>query len=704
MENNTPIRKQAEDFISITDLWHICISHWNWYVVSLLICLAGAFYYLMGTPYMYTREAAILVKQEQQGKNAGKSSSDQDFNDLGMIQQAINVINVQRQLASLEVLTEVARRMQTKKKDSVDYLQRAQGIQKRLKVEIDDEKSTIINLKYDAYSFSDAETVLNLIVQVFNEKWIQNKNDLTASTSNFIEKRLRLLERDLGSVDDSISNYKSRYQITDLDQVSNKYLEQQSQSDAQILTLTNQKAMAQYILGILRDKSSQHQLLPTNSGINNSVAETQIAQYNTTLLQLKNNMYNTSDQNPLIIKQESDLSDLRKNILATISNHIKALDIQLRSYEGASGEANSKISSNPRQAKHLASVQREQKVKESLYLYLLQKKEETEISMTYNTNITEVVDMPHGPDSPTAPNKRNIYAAAILLGLLVPTVILFVRENMNSKVRDKSDVERKTKLSFIGEIPLHTYSKKRTFLAKLLHKDLTTKEAPLVVKMGERDTVNEAFRLIRSNLEFMTSMHNNKNVYIVTSSNVGSGKSFVSCNLSIALAIKEKRVLLIDGDLRRASSSRNFNCPDTGLADYLAGQVTDLSQLIVRHEEYPTLEILPVGTIPPIPTELLSDELFKQLLDELRPQYDFIIIDCPPSESLADAGIIERLADRTLFVIRTGLFERNAIYDLEEDANNGKYKHILLILNGTKLAGRYGYKYGYKYGYGYHSN
>lgn len=724
MENQTPVRKQTEDFITITDLWHLCLAHWNWFVASLLLALGLATYYLAITPNEYTREAAILVKQEKQ-KNNNNSSDQEVLSDVSVVQQQTNVPNVQRQLVSLAVLKEVALRLKMADTDA-KCLKVAQRLSKKLKVKVEDDKSSIINLSIVDNSPRRAEQILSTTVQVFNEQWLADKNRISKTTSDFIQDRLQLLEKELGGVDDSISSFKARNKITDIDRVSDVYLQQQSSSDAQILVLSNQKSMAVYILGILRDRDTQHQLLPTNSGINNSVAEAQISQYNNLLLQLKSSMYNTSSQNPLIIKQEAELSDIRRNIVATINNHIKALDIQLKSYMSVSGEANSKIAKNPTHAKHLLSVEREQKVKESLYLYLLQKKEENEISTTYKSYITEMIDPPHGSDAPTAPNSRNVLFAAVLMALLLPTVVLFVRENMDNTVRDKFDIERKSSLTLIGEVPLYLYDRVRkkavvaprfkvTTLSDIFSfgKKKKEKNNPLVVQPDKQDIVNEAFRVIRTNLEFMTNKHGNKNVYIVTSSYEGSGKTFVSMNLSLALAIKGKSVLFIDGDLRHASASHHFHCPKIGFADYLAGKEDDFNNLIVsasdtlesflheRASEVSSLHILPVGTVPPNPTELLASERLEQLVSVMRPQYDFIIIDCPPAESLADTGIIERHADRTLFVLRAGLFERKRIEDLEADAQNGKYKQMSVILNAAKFGGRYGNRYGYRYGYHY---
>lgn len=697
-ENNT-IHKYSDEYLTIPDLWHLCVSHWHWFVFSVIVFLGFASFYLFVTPNLYTREMSVLVKQESQGKNVGQMGKDNDFNDIGLVTQTTNVVNVQRQLESLDVLVEVVNRVM-KPANKREALRMAEGIKQHLKTNIDNDKSTIINVQYTDPSPALAEKVLNAIVEVYNKKWIEDKNQITRSTSQFIEDRLRLLERDLDHVDDSISKFKMRNKITDLERVSDMYLQQQSQSDAEILRITTQRSMAQYILGILRGKSTRHQLLPTNSGIGNQVAEAQINQYNTMLLQLKNNLVGTSSQNPLIVKQEAELEEIRKNILATIDNQIKTLEIQLRNLQGYNGEANSKISSNPNQAKHLVSVEREQKVKESLYLYLLQKKEENEINMTYSSVNTQMIDMPHGSDLPTSPNNRLVLFAAVLFGLLIPVIILFVRESFDNTVRDKSDIEHKTTLSLIGDVPLCNSKNTPGALQRILHRQ-SGLATPLVVRADSQDVVNESFRYIRTNLEFMTSKHGEKNVYIVTSNYAGSGKTFISTNLALTLAIGGKRVLLIDGDLRHASASHLFHCSKMGLADYLGEKETDLSQLLHHDENHPNLDILPVGTIPPNPTELLAGEQLAKLFVILRPLYDFILVDCPPSETLADAGIIERHADRTLFVMRAGLFERKRLNDLEVDAQNGKYKHISLILNATKAGGRYGYRYGYKYGYKY---
>lgn len=694
MENqNLPRRNQSENFMTITDLWRLCLTNWRWFVISLMVCVGAALYYLATTPKMYTREAAVLVREETKGNNSTTKNGD-EFNDLGIVKQTANLNNVVRHMTSLDVLMEVAARFKTVFTQK-EILAQAQRYQKRLKAEIDNDKSTVINLTFDDYSPEGAENVLYAIVEVYNEKWLKDKQSITESTSKFIDARLAVLERDLNGVDDSISIFKSINKITDLSSVSDMYLQQQSQADAEILRISNEKSMAQYIRGMLEDKSSQHQLLPVNSGINNSVAEAQITNYNNMLMQLNNHLIYTSEQNPLIVNQEKELSTLRKNIMSTIDNHIQTLNIQLGSLQGYSGAASSKISSNPAKEKHLTAVEREQKVKESLYLYLLQKREENEINMTYNASNTQMIDIPHGSERATSPNKRNIILAAVLLAFIIPVIIIFLRETLDDTVQEKGDIERATSLPLIGDVPLYDYKDKKLFGKK-------PKRSGIIVNAGRQDMTNEAFRMIRNNVEFMTGKSvGENNVYMVTSSYMGSGKTFISTNLALSLAIRERKVLFIDGDLRLAAASSRLGATGKGLSDYLSGQETDLSVLIQTYTNNSFLDILPVGTTPPNPTELLSSTRFTELMEQVRKQYEFVIIDCPPSETLADADIIERHADRTLFIVRAGLFERKRLGDLEYAEQTGKYKHMSVILNGTKLSNRYGKDYKYRYGYAY---
>ena len=564
-----------------------------------------------------------------------------------------------------------------------------------LSVSLNNEKASVVDLSFRDNSTQRAEDVLSMLISVYNENWVKDKNQIAVSTSMFINERLGVIERELGNVDEDISSYKSEHLLPDVQAASSMYMAQSSATNAQILALNNQLYMTRYIRNYLANDANRTQLLPANSGIESANIESQIAEYNKQLLQRNSLVANSSTENPLVVDMDQALASMRGAIIRSIDNQIVTLNAQIKSLQQTEQQTTSRIAANPTQAKYLLSVERQQKVKEALYLFLLQKREENELSQAFTAYNTRVVTPPHGSMIPTAPVKKNILLVAFALGLLIPVVIIFMRENMNTRIRGRKDLESVT-VPFIGEIPLFARKKKGLFAKK------PQEVKAIVVKEGSRDIINEAFRVLRTNLEFMTGKDKRSNIIVVTSFNPGSGKSFLTMNIAVSLAIKGKKILVIDGDLRHGSVSSYIDSPAKGLSDYLGGRIDNLDEIIVPDSKQKLMDILPVGTIPPNPTELLFDDRLKQAIDTVREQYDYVLIDCSPIELVADTQIIEKLADRTIFVVRAGLLERSMLAELEKIYGEKKYKNMSLILNGTEgSGGRYGYRYGYHYGYGY---
>lgn len=565
----------------------------------------------------------------------------------------------------------------------------------RLSVALNDEKSTVVNLTLQDVCTQRAEDVLNTLISVYNENWVKDKNQIAVSTSMFINERLGVIERELGNVDEDISSYKSENLLPDVQAAASMYMAESSETNAKIQTLNTQLSMTRYVRSYLTGASSRNQLLPANSGIENSGIEKQIAEYNTLQLRRNDLVANSSETNPLVVDMGHSLHALRDAIIRTLDNYVTTLNTQLRALQQSARQTTARIAANPSQGKYLLSVERQQKVKESLYLFLLQKREENELSQAFTAYNTRVIMPPSGSMVPTAPAKKNILLIAFVIGLIVPVAVIFLRESMNTRIRGRKDLEALT-LPFVGEIPQAATKKKGTSDKK------STENNPIVVHEGSRDIINEAFRVLRTNLEFMTDKEQHSNVIVVTSFNPGSGKSFLAANIAVSLAIKQKKVLVIDGDMRHGSTSAYVGSPQTGLSNYLSGHVNNLKDIIVTDARHANLQFLPVGTIPPNPTELLFSDRLKQLIDTVRSQYDYIFIDCPPIEMVADTQIIEQLADRTLFVVRTGLLERSMLPELQRIYDEKKYKNMALILNGTVgSGGHYGYRYGYRYGYHY---
>lgn len=562
----------------------------------------------------------------------------------------------------------------------------------QLTVALSDEKSTVINLSFQDVCIQRAEDVLNTLIAVYNENWIKDKNQIAVSTSMFINDRLGVIEQDLGNVDEDISSFKSENLLPDVQAAASMYMTQSSETQTQILAINTQLSMARYIRNYLTNTTSKNQLLPANSGIESSGIEQQIAEYNTMQLRRNDLVANSSESNPLVVDLDESLQNMRGAIVTSVDNLIVTLNTQLRSLQQSEKQTTARIADNPSQGKYLLSVERQQKVKEALYLFLLQKREENELSQAFTAYNTRVITPPVGSMFPTAPIKRNILLVAFVLGLLIPVVIIFVRENMNTKIRGRKDLENLS-LPFVGEIPLEFRKKEQKSEAK-----------NILIKQGSRDIVNEAFRVLRTNLEFMLDRKEDGKASIIlfTSFNPGSGKTFLTINTAACLSLKQKRVLVIDGDLRHGSASAYVGRPSKGLSDYLGKRENNIDHLIVGNPAYPGLSILPVGTIPPNPTELLAEPRLAELVETLRIRYDYILIDCPPVEIVADTQIIEKLADRTLFVVRAGLLERDMLPELQRMYEEKRYKNMTLILNGTEGGGsRYGYRYGYKYGYHY---
>ncbi len=567
-----------------------------------------------------------------------------------------------------------------------------------LSVALQSEKTTIVDLTFKDVCIQRAEDILNTVIAVYNENWIKDKNQIAVSTSMFINDRLGVIESELGHVDENISTFKSENLLPDVQAASQLYMTERSQAQSQILTLNTQLSMARYIRNYLTAASSRNQLLPANSGLESANIESQISEYNTLQLQRNNLVANSSEQNPLVVDMDESLRSMRRSIVSSVDNLITTLNTQIHSLEKSDQRATEHIAANPSQAKYLLSVERQQKVKESLYLFLLQKREENELSQAFTAYNTRIITPPTGSMAPTAPMKKNILLVAFALGVLIPVVIVFLQETMNTRVRGKKDLENLS-IPFVGEIPL--YGKVRR--SGLFHKKVTPlTETKVVVKEGSRDVVNEAFRVLRTNLEFVSGENGKGQVILMTSFNPGSGKTFLTVNIAATLAIKGKRVLVIDGDLRRGSTSVYVGSPHHGLSNYLAGKVEHIEDVIVPASEIVRFDVLPIGTIPPNPTELLAGERLQTLLADFRTRYDYILIDCPPIELVADTHIIGKYADRTIFVVRAGLLERSMLPELETLYIEHKFKNMTVLLNGTEGNGsyRYGYRYGYHYGYG----
>lgn len=570
----------------------------------------------------------------------------------------------------------------------------ADGYAASLVAALSNKEASVITLTISDPSIAKAEDFLNTLIEVYNEKWVQDRNQIAISTSKFISDRLGVIERELGHVDENISNFKSENLMPDVQAASNLYMSQTVEYKKQLQELNNQLSTVQYIRRELKNKQLS-QLLPANSGLTTSNLAGQIDEYNKLVLDRNRLIANSSEKNPLVVDMTETLQALKNTIIQTVDNLIRSLNTEIAGIRAQSVAATSQLASNPGQAKYLLSVERQQKVKEELYLYLLQKREENELSQAFTAYNTRVINAPRGSMAPTAPQRTKILLIALALGLALPAAVIYLLENMDNRVRGRKDLELLT-IPLVGEIPFYGDRKS----AK---KNPASKEAQhtILVKEGSRNIVNEAFRVMRSNLDFMSDDDSRSQVFITTSFNPGSGKSFLTINMAMSFALKGKKVLLIDGDMRHGSLSAYAGSPKQGLSNYLSGKAATWQEVTVNHPEHPDLKLIPVGTVPPNPTELLENGRLQRLVEALRSEFDYIFIDCPPVDIIADTQIISQVADRTLFVVRAGLLDRTMLPVLQGMYDDKRFKGMAMILNGTESnRGRYSYRYGYYYGHG----
>ena len=566
--------------------------------------------------------------------------------------------------------------------------------------------SDVLTLTVTDYSSMRADDLINMIITIYNENWVLDQNKMAKSTSYFIKDRLSNIETELSRVDSDISKFKSENLMPTVDATSTLYMPQTQDIERQIRELEGELSVAQYLSQCLNGSVSSTSLIPSPAGIKNAGIAGQISDYNRLLMNRNNIVANSSERNPLVIDMDVNLAAMRVAILESVENEVQTLKEQIRFAQSQQDKNTDKIAASPEQAKDLLSKERLQKVQESLYLFLLQKREENELSQAFSAYNTRIINPPYGSPNPTAPKSKQILLIAFMLGLCIPAAYFYIRIVADNKVRSRKDLDNMS-APFLGEIPLNAGPKEKNPVKRLLAKLKKKQAAPveLLVKAGDRNVINEAFRVIRTNLEFVTRNSDSK-ALMITSFNPGSGKTFISLNTAAVLAIRGKKVLLVDGDFRRASSSGFFHMSSHGFADYLSNpEGKDIHDYIRKYEPVPNLSVLPIGTIPPNPSELVSSKAFTDTIEALKKEYDYLILDCAPVDIVADTQIIAPVADRTVFVIRAGLFEKELLKELNEMYDSGKYNNMSVILNGTESAGTYygnRYSYRFSYGNGYH--
>lgn len=786
---NTNTTQGEDNSINLMDFLRMGLANWYWFVLSVIVCLGGAFVYLKSTPKIYMRTASVLIKDEKRGGMASEASA---FEDLNLMSFKSNVDNELLVFKARRLMDEVVRRLQldisykvknglirqelytaspltvqfpdvsesqifnfvitpvSDKEVLLSDFEMGENFESRpIKVQLNDtvttpvgkvvvvptlhyskncygiplyvgksnlrmvslgytnslqlalanKASTIINLSLSDVSPRRAEDVINTLIDVYNEDAVNDKNQVAINTSNFINERLIIIEKELGGVDSEIENYKKENRLTDITSETGVYLQTSTQNQQVGLDMENQLTLTRYIREYLTDPTKGTELIPTNTGIGNMDIETQISKYNDMLLKRNKLVSNSSENNPVVMDLNNALDAMRQTIVRTVDNQITAYNVKIRNVREQEAQISRRIAAVPTQQKYVLSVERQQKIKEELYLYLLNKREENALSQSITESNARVVDAATGSDAPVAPKAMMIIMAALALGCVIPAGVLYLITIMDTKVRDRKEIEDNLTAPFLGEIPYREREKG----------EKGEKDNTLVIRENGRDSVSEAFRIVRTNMEFMRVGVENLQVVMFTSLNVSEGKTFISSNLAVSLAMTGKKVVIVDLDIRKGTLSSHIRTADMGVTNYLSGKVDDVGIIVRDSGLHPNLDIVCNGPIPPNPAEFLLSKRLDKLVDELRKRYDYVLLDNVPSNMIADAVIVGRLVDLTIYVIRAGYMDRRQLPEVEKLYRQKKFKNMAILLNGVKYKHtRYGYykygyygSYGYSYGYGY---
>jgi len=544
-------------------------------------------------------------------------------------------------------------------------------------------KSSVLNLNLQTTVPQRGKDVLNTLVDVYNEAALSDKNKTTQSTIQFIDERLRLISGELTEVERDVETFKSNLGLTDISSEAKQYLDNVQLNDQQINEVELQIGSINEIQRYLNSPSGQEKV-PSTLGINDPVLLSQINQLAELQLQRNQLLATTTIDNPLVAPLVSQIESTKAGIRANIENIKQSLLAKRNTLRGNNAQYQGSIKKIPGQDRQFISIKRQQTIKESLYLYLLQKKEEAALSYASSIADSRTVDSAFFSKAPVAPKRQIVYLGSLILGLILPASYIYLRGLLNNKVTGLSDISNISKIPVLGEI-MYVDSAK-----------------PIVVTENSREAVSEQFRSIRTNMEFLRfkSEEQLARVTLFTSSTTGEGKSFVSTNIAASFGITGKKTVILELDLRKPQISKVLGLDNrVGLSNYLIGKVG--IEDIIKKTDNPNLFVIGSGPIPPNPSELLIHNQLDVLIDYVKVHFDEVLIDAPPIGLVTDAQILSRFADITLYLIRQDVTFKTQVKNMDVIYRSKKLPNLNAILNGIKFNGKNGYGYGYGYGY-YH--
>lgn len=519
---------------------------------------------------------------------------------------------------------------------------------------------------------------INKLLEMYNINANNDKNEVAQKTAEFIDERIGIISKELGSTEQDLENFKRSAGITDLS------------SEAQIALTGNaeyekKRVENQTQINLVMDlqrymKGNEYEVLPSNIGLQDAASAGAIDRYNQMLVERKRLLRTSTENNPTIINLDTSIRAMRTNVQATLDATLKGLQITKEDLAREASRYSRRINDAPTQERQFVSIARQQEIKSGLYLMLLQKREENAITLAATANNAKIIDEALADDNPISPKKTIVYLAALVLGVGLPVGVIYLIGLTKFKIEGRADVEKLTSLPVVGDVPL-----------------ADEKTGSIAVFENQNNLMSETFRNVRTNLQFM--LENGKNVILVTSTISGEGKSFISANLAISLSLLGKKVVIVGLDIRKPGLNKVFNIPkkEHGITQYLTNTTANLMDFVQPSDINKNLFILLGGTVPPNPTELLARGGLEKAIETLKANFDYVILDTAPVGMVTDTLLIGRVADLSVYVCRADYTHKAEFTLINELAENNKLPNLCIAVNGLNLNSR---KYGYYYGYG----
>ncbi len=589
-----------------------------------------------------------------------------DFGDITVTPAIINSINARNAREEIKVKISPLKTV-------------VESLRNNVEIELLFKKSSLIELSLKAPIKLKAEDILNNLVQQYNKDAVEDKSLIGNNTNAFINERLTVIEKDLRNVDKGVEEFKTSNKLTDISSEASLILESNTELDKKIVDLNTQLRLADYVTEYVANNTEQ--LIPANLGLTDGNISSNSFRYNELLLERNRILKSSGKKNPVIVNLEAQLLQLRASISQSLINLKSTLNIALNDATNQEDRLRTRIYSVPKQEREFRDIQRQQQIIETLYLYLLEKREENAISLAVTVPNAKVIDTADGSNIPIFPKRNTIYLIAFLLGIIIPFIVIYILFLLDNKVHTSKDVEAEVKAPFLGDIPKTKTDKK------------------VVVSGTDSGSASEAFRMLRTNVNFMlNSLKESSKTIYVTSTIPNEGKTFIAINLAMALALSNKRVLLIGSDMRKPMIAEylDVTLTDTGLSRFLIDSNLNV-QDIIEHIQDINFDIIQSGIVPPNPSELLMNGRFEKVLAYGKENYDYIIIDTSPVNMVTDTLLLSQNADLCLYVIRANYLDKRMLEVPKKLYNEKRLPNMAIVLNDSDLIKGYGYGYGYGY-------